>query len=172
VARRTVTTARAGLPAQQRADAADLAAQPQYSHNTAIAIGNGAQAGAGLGNNNFASAVGADSRAIAAGGDNNKALVFGDRSQAVAGQGGVVATSPTPYLTSDLAVSRSQSNNNNIAIVRGNDSKAVAGVATATRTSRAPCSSANGPSITTCTPSWASSAYTTAPRPPVMRHAR
>jgi hypothetical protein len=117
-------TAIAGAPVNQRADAADLAAQPQYSHNTAIAIGNGAQAGAGLGNNNFASAVGADSRATASGGDNNKALVFGDGSQAVAGQGAVAA--PVPYLTSDVALSRPQSNNN-IAIVRGNGSSAIAG---------------------------------------------
>jgi hypothetical protein len=118
------TTAIAGASLNQRADAAELAAQPQYSHNTAIAIGNGAQAGAGLGNNNFASAVGADSRATASGGDNNTALVFGDGSQAVAGQGAVAA--PVPYLTSDLAVSRPQSNNN-IAIVRGDGSSAVAG---------------------------------------------
>ncbi|RDH78862.1 hypothetical protein DVS77_09680 [Mycolicibacterium moriokaense] len=113
------------LPTDTRANAS-LAAAPEPSHNTAIAIGNGTRAGAFGGNNNFASAVGNADQATAVGGDNNVAIVHGNNSNAAAGTGPGGVDTPEEAAKASAAISRARSSNN-VAIVRGNHSQALAG---------------------------------------------
>ncbi len=93
----------------------------QSSHNTAIALGNGAIAAAGNGNDNYARAVGVRSAAGAFGGNRNRAVVLGNDSTAVAGG------RPISGAEEAVAKAEPQTSDGNTAVVVGSNSRAQAG---------------------------------------------